>query len=162
MSRRVVAPDLLSSSVADTWRSLSGSLLPQSAVFIRRPPRTDAPRSGLGSVSNLWTRHDPSQLAQRSSGSTASQPDILDRADNVAGVWVVCLLRMLLWIEVLTEQDVEEVSPHLRGGRVETHLGTPPHPPVHPTEIRTSISPSSAVELNTTSALANYATEAGP
>nr|CAD7199735.1 unnamed protein product [Timema douglasi] len=34
-------------------------------------------------------------------------------------------------------------------------------PPVHPTEIRTSISPSSAVELNTTSALANCATEAG-
>nr|CAD7429758.1 unnamed protein product [Timema monikensis] len=31
---------------------------------------------------------------------------------------------------------------------------------IHPTEIRTSISPSSAVELNTTSALANYATEA--
>nr|CAD7455668.1 unnamed protein product [Timema tahoe] len=52
----------------------------------------------------------------------------------------------------------EEVNPHLRGGRVENHLGKPP--PVHPTEIRTSISPSSAVELNTTSALANYATEA--
>nr|CAD7392493.1 unnamed protein product [Timema cristinae] len=34
-------------------------------------------------------------------------------------------------------------------------------PPVHPTEIRTSISPSSAVGLNTTSALANYATKAG-
>nr|CAD7262413.1 unnamed protein product [Timema shepardi] len=33
--------------------------------------------------------------------------------------------------------------------------------PVHPTEIRTSISPSSAVKLNMTSALANYATEAG-
>nr|CAD7406192.1 unnamed protein product [Timema cristinae] len=32
-------------------------------------------------------------------------------------------------------------------------------PSVHPTEIRTSISPSSAVELNTTSALANYAIE---
>nr|CAD7406821.1 unnamed protein product [Timema poppensis] len=32
-------------------------------------------------------------------------------------------------------------------------------PPVHPTEIRTSISPSSAVELDTTSALANYATK---
>nr|CAD7571451.1 unnamed protein product [Timema californicum] len=31
---------------------------------------------------------------------------------------------------------------------------------VHPTEIQTSISPSSAVELNTTNALANYATEA--
>nr|CAD7267325.1 unnamed protein product [Timema shepardi] len=31
---------------------------------------------------------------------------------------------------------------------------------IHPTEIRTSVSQSSAVELNTTSALANYATEA--
>nr|CAD7595064.1 unnamed protein product [Timema genevievae] len=36
-----------------------------------------------------------------------------------------------------------------------------PPPPVHPTEILTSISPSSAVELNTSSALTNYATEAG-
>nr|CAD7448326.1 unnamed protein product [Timema bartmani] len=35
-------------------------------------------------------------------------------------------------------------------------------PPVHPTKIQTSISPSSAVELNMTSALANYATEADP
>nr|CAD7460467.1 unnamed protein product [Timema tahoe] len=34
-------------------------------------------------------------------------------------------------------------------------------PPVHPTKIRTSISLSSACELNTTSALANYATKAG-
>nr|CAD7197552.1 unnamed protein product [Timema douglasi] len=33
-------------------------------------------------------------------------------------------------------------------------------PPALPTEIRTSISPSSPVEINTTSALANYATEA--
>nr|CAD7196862.1 unnamed protein product [Timema douglasi] len=51
--------------------------------------------------------------------------------------------------------ELEEVNPHLRGGRVEKP------PPVHPTENRTSISPSSAVELNSTSALANYATEAG-
>nr|CAD7400460.1 unnamed protein product [Timema poppensis] len=35
------------------------------------------------------------------------------------------------------------------------------HPPVHPTKIRTSISPSSAVELNTTTVLANYAAETG-
>nr|CAD7427920.1 unnamed protein product [Timema monikensis] len=53
--------------------------------------------------------------------------------------------------------ELEEVNPHLRGGRVETHLGKTT--PVHTTEIRTSISPSSAVELNTTSALANYTTE---
>nr|CAD7570965.1 unnamed protein product [Timema californicum] len=54
--------------------------------------------------------------------------------------------------------ELEEVNPHLRGGRVENHLVKTT--PVHPTEIRTSISPSSAVGLNTTSALANYATEA--
>nr|CAD7411053.1 unnamed protein product [Timema cristinae] len=54
--------------------------------------------------------------------------------------------------------ELEEVNPHLRGGRVENYLGKTT--PVHPTEIRTSISPSSAVEFNTTSALANYATEA--
>nr|CAD7201403.1 unnamed protein product [Timema douglasi] len=46
--------------------------------------------------------------------------------------------------------ELEEENPHLRGERVENHLGKPPL--VHPTEIRTSISPSSAVELNTTSA----------
>nr|CAD7428958.1 unnamed protein product [Timema monikensis] len=40
------------------------------------------------------------------------------------------------------------------------HCSKPSSKDVHPTEIRTSISPSSAVELNTTSALANYATEA--
>nr|CAD7453401.1 unnamed protein product [Timema tahoe] len=52
----------------------------------------------------------------------------------------------------------KEVNPHLRGRRVENHLGKTT--PVHPTEIRTSIFPSSAVELNTTSVLANYASEA--
>nr|CAD7201117.1 unnamed protein product [Timema douglasi] len=56
------------------------------------------------------------------------------------------------------KDELEEVNPNLRGGRVENHLEKTT--PVHPTEIRTSISPSSAVELNTTSALANYATEA--
>nr|CAD7568536.1 unnamed protein product [Timema californicum] len=54
--------------------------------------------------------------------------------------------------------ELEEVNPHLRGVRVENHLGTTT--PVHPTGIRTLIFPSSAVELNTTSALSNYATEA--
>nr|CAD7575910.1 unnamed protein product [Timema californicum] len=63
---------------------------------------------------------------------------------------------LLLKIEV----ESEEVNPHLRGVRVENHLGKK-NTPVHPTEIRTSISLSSALELNTTSALVNYATEAG-
>nr|CAD7392740.1 unnamed protein product [Timema cristinae] len=45
-------------------------------------------------------------------------------------------------------------------GEIEVRISEKP-PPVHPTEIRTLISPSTAVELNTTSALANYATEAG-
>nr|CAD7589845.1 unnamed protein product [Timema genevievae] len=40
------------------------------------------------------------------------------------------------------------------------HIQEEKPPPVHPTEIRTSISPSSMVWLNTTGALANYAIEA--
>nr|CAD7266537.1 unnamed protein product [Timema shepardi] len=54
--------------------------------------------------------------------------------------------------------ELEEVNPHLCGGKVENHLVKTT--PVHPSKIRTLISPSSAIELNTTSALANYATEA--
>nr|CAD7395296.1 unnamed protein product [Timema poppensis] len=54
--------------------------------------------------------------------------------------------------------ELEEVKPHFRGGRVENHLEKTT--PIHPTETRTSISPSSAIQLNTTSALANYATKA--
>nr|CAD7403836.1 unnamed protein product [Timema poppensis] len=52
---------------------------------------------------------------------------------------------------VLDHAATEAVSPVIS---VTTH-------PVHPTEIRTSISLSSAVERNTTGALANYATEEG-
>nr|CAD7264941.1 unnamed protein product [Timema shepardi] len=37
--------------------------------------------------------------------------------------------------------ELEEVNPHLRGGKVENHLEKTAPPPVHPTEIRTSISP---------------------
>nr|CAD7265754.1 unnamed protein product [Timema shepardi] len=54
--------------------------------------------------------------------------------------------------------ELEEVNPNLRGGRVEKHLEK--KKTVHPTEIRTSISQSSAVELSTTSALGNYVTKA--
>nr|CAD7260345.1 unnamed protein product [Timema shepardi] len=48
-----------------------------------------------------------------------------------------------------------------RSKQAESCFRDPESSNVHPTEIRTSISPSSAVKLNTTSALANYATEAG-
>nr|CAD7263438.1 unnamed protein product [Timema shepardi] len=56
--------------------------------------------------------------------------------------------------------EIDEVNPHLRGGRVENHLGKTT--PISPNRDSNPISPSSAVELNTTSALANYATEAEP
>nr|CAD7403637.1 unnamed protein product [Timema cristinae] len=56
--------------------------------------------------------------------------------------------------------ELEEVNPHFLEGRVENHLGKP-LPTVHPTDIQTLISLSSAVKLNMTNALANYATEVG-
>nr|CAD7440960.1 unnamed protein product [Timema bartmani] len=61
--------------------------------------------------------------------------------------------------------EAESVSKHTKLSRVLTIIVLPSElaeekGKVHSTEIRTSISPSSAVELNTTSTLANYATEA--
>nr|CAD7588679.1 unnamed protein product [Timema genevievae] len=51
--------------------------------------------------------------------------------------------------------SLEEVNPHLREGRVENHLGkTTPSSPDRDSNLNLP------VELNTTSALANYATEA--
>nr|CAD7589086.1 unnamed protein product [Timema genevievae] len=55
--------------------------------------------------------------------------------------------------------NLEEVNPHLRGGRVENHLGkTTPSSPDRDSNLDL---PVLEVELNTTGALANYATEAG-
>nr|CAD7589049.1 unnamed protein product [Timema genevievae] len=54
--------------------------------------------------------------------------------------------------------NLEEVNPHLRGGRVENHLGkTTPSSPDRDSNLDL---PVLEVELNTTGALANYATEA--
>ncbi|CAG2057653.1 unnamed protein product [Timema podura] len=50
---------------------------------------------------------------------------------------------------------------HLPGEKAPPGIEPQYHELVHPTEIRTSISPSTVVWLNTTGALANYATEAG-
>nr|CAD7258390.1 unnamed protein product [Timema shepardi] len=61
--------------------------------------------------------------------------------------------------DVCVRVEIEEVNPDLRGGRVENHLGkTTPSSPDRDSNL---VLPSSAVELNTTSALANYATEVG-
>nr|CAD7567969.1 unnamed protein product [Timema californicum] len=83
--------------------------------------------------------------------------------DHIACV-CVCVAygaQLVKWeLSSFQHKAASEVNPHLRGGRVENHLGKTT-PPVHPTEIQTLISPSSAVELNTASALAKYATEAG-
>nr|CAD7588719.1 unnamed protein product [Timema genevievae] len=54
--------------------------------------------------------------------------------------------------------NLEAVNPHLRGGRAENHLGkTTPSSPDRDSNLNL---PVPAVELNMTSALANYATEA--
>nr|CAD7576986.1 unnamed protein product [Timema californicum] len=68
-----------------------------------------------------------------------------------------------------TEEGIIQIGPEDMGSDiflltilvgVASNLQLDKPPPVHPTEIRTSISPSSAVELNTTSALAIHAAEA--
>ncbi|CAG2054755.1 unnamed protein product [Timema podura] len=62
-------------------------------------------------------------------------------------------------IEELGGLNLEEVNPHLRGGIVENHSGkTTPSSPDRDSNLDL---PVLEVELNTTGALANYATEAG-
>nr|CAD7403469.1 unnamed protein product [Timema cristinae] len=122
--------------------------------------------AGVGGVGRVW-KSDKSVPGPR----IEPRPPALKSNTLPLDHQVTRLHRVLLPVRVIRlstnyanglgigKVELEEVTPHLRGGRVENHLGKTT--PVHPTEIRTSISPYSAVEFNTTSALANYATEAG-
>nr|CAD7394636.1 unnamed protein product [Timema cristinae] len=77
---------------------------------------------------------------------------------------VVCSAAVLRNVEVCSAGRLTPMQLVVHECLNSEHLSYPgaeKTPPVHPTEIRTSISPSSAVKLNTTSALVNYATEAG-
>ncbi|CAG2059306.1 unnamed protein product [Timema podura] len=66
------------------------------------------------------------------------------------------------WVSFICETGPfhSGLAPHLRCTKSDYETGPFHSGLVHPTEVRTSISPSSAVELNTTSAIANYVTEA--
>nr|CAD7395889.1 unnamed protein product [Timema cristinae] len=65
--------------------------------------------------------------------------------NTVVMVFTALLTAALLAASISTTASRADVNPHLRGRRVENHLGKTT--PVHTTEIRTSISPSSAAEL---------------
>nr|CAD7428739.1 unnamed protein product [Timema monikensis] len=81
-------------------------------------------------------------------------------SEGMRSKWVPSLVRETVLYTFVVKTYIRGSEPAFAWReRVENHLGK--NTPVHPTEIRTSISPSSAVELNTTSALANYATEVG-
>nr|CAD7430116.1 unnamed protein product [Timema monikensis] len=79
-----------------------------------------------------------------------NQGDIEDRMKEFLALASSSLLR-------LGQEADKEVIRNRESVYLLLDQGKPP--PVHQTEIRTSISPSSAVKLNTTSMLANYATE---
>nr|CAD7413465.1 unnamed protein product [Timema poppensis] len=69
------------------------------------------------------------------------------------------LMTVTYFVDGIGKDELEEVNPHLREGRVENHLGkTTPSSPDRDSNLDLPV----LVELNTTSALANYATEAGP
>nr|CAD7439193.1 unnamed protein product [Timema bartmani] len=146
-SRDMVAADLLDVISEGATRLLLGYSV-VILLFPHDPPqRRDKDvytvRGGLGQ------RNTRNEIAPKILVVVA---DLLGKSREPPGHCVLLPVRVI---------RLKEVNPHLRGGRVENHLGNPP-PPVHPTEIRTSISPSSVVWLNTTGALANYATKAGP
>nr|CAD7194533.1 unnamed protein product [Timema douglasi] len=114
--------------------------------------------SAMGSLQYVSVSPDH-KVSSSSKGVPRVVPNLMLR--TAKGDWLILSVPPVFESEMDSLQvgpccDLKEVNPHLRGGRVENHLGKTT---VHPTEIRTSISPSSAVELITTSALANYATE---
>nr|CAD7399493.1 unnamed protein product [Timema cristinae] len=58
--------------------------------------------------------------------------------------------------------NLEEVNPHLRGGRVENHLGRTPHAPSSPDrDSNFNLAVLNSLAQHEASALANYATKAG-
>nr|CAD7412381.1 unnamed protein product [Timema poppensis] len=93
------------------------------------------------------------------------ETNALANHDTEAGTWLMEKdLDQNISLKIKEEPYNNSLTNPCSGQGVVTHGHVDNHgfnSQVHPTEIRTSISPSSAVELNTTSVLANYATEAG-
>nr|CAD7575561.1 unnamed protein product [Timema californicum] len=97
-----------------------------------------------------------SVLESLSSGAGVS--DNVNHREHLTGI-------LQAYGQTLLQADINMFAHNLRSleqvnGKWKLYQKEKP-PPVHPNEIRTSISSSSAVELNTTNGLANYATEAG-
>nr|CAD7401684.1 unnamed protein product [Timema poppensis] len=97
--------------------------------------------------------------------SSSSRSFFSRRCDHLSFLGGDCFLALLLGARMLGLTAVSGTSAGEDPIVVLLSLGERKSeeklPPVHPTEIRTSISPSSAVELNTTSVLDSYATEVG-
>nr|CAD7443454.1 unnamed protein product [Timema bartmani] len=96
----------------------------------------------------------PEQLEAKSSKSSKSQSD----SCNCCRGFGIGLLAMFVLFSVRSSLNMASTPPT---GFLRVKLNWNQRQIIHPTEIRTSISLSSKVWLNTTSALANYATEAG-
>nr|CAD7204369.1 unnamed protein product [Timema douglasi] len=102
-----------------------------------------------------------------SSGSTSWTPGQLNQGISIQPGRLATSMNILYEKYLRASEEVlsQFPQPRLEPQHPNRQKTSPPAvnekpPSVHPTEIRTSISPSSAVELHTTSALANHATEA--
>nr|CAD7265620.1 unnamed protein product [Timema shepardi] len=122
-------------------------------------PTSDGPTSGpLIQPPPVADRFQPESPAPEP--STDSTPETLRRAPSMTAP-ANTPVRPAAAPPRLSAPEQPRQTHRLGGTPVTTRFGRQEKPPpVHPTEIRTSISPSSVVELNTTRALANYATEA--
>nr|CAD7446984.1 unnamed protein product [Timema bartmani] len=106
--------------------------------------------------------HEGGQGYFRERHRRAPEDDLMDqRRQERERIGLVGVMQLWGKSPPRTEDHLYKKITGLGGATVENGKIEEKPPPVHPTDIRTSISPSSAVGLNTTSALANYATEAG-
>nr|CAD7197517.1 unnamed protein product [Timema douglasi] len=130
--------------------------IPKLTIVPPRPPEVKETRHHRSHKSHRLEKHKKHRHKKKrrrygddeeNSEHEFSDPDFLSMHTSVT-------------VSGIGKVEWEEVNPHLRGGRVENHLGKTA--PSSPDQDSNLISPSSAVELNTTNALANYATEAAP
>nr|CAD7265102.1 unnamed protein product [Timema shepardi] len=134
------------------------------ANFTHRAPRLTTERDSnldlpvLGSLTQHETKRSSTVCYRRACRTRVNMRAAIE--ERMPLLWLVEEFKAAC-DRFVTHSTCPEVSSNGKPTPADHFIVSEKPPPVQPTEIRTSISPSSAVELNTTSALANYGTEAG-
>nr|CAD7575546.1 unnamed protein product [Timema californicum] len=117
----------------------------------------DCGRSEYEVMQTAWRERNPVARIKAANDALEKNPECAPAYILLAEEEATTILEA----EKILKQALKVAESNYRKSQQTQHQGTVMEAiHIHPTEIRTSISPSSVVELNTTSVLASYATEA--